>query len=178
MSNRVLVIANLALSVAIYFGLMWLIYLFELQNVDPQALSWLPTFNAACNALSATALSIGVVLIKRGQKRAHALSMIGATTASVAFLVGYILHHTIHGDTRSTLEGLLRGIYFAILISHIIMAAIALPLILNTLTFAALQRFSAHRAVARWTYPIWFYVSVTGVAVWFFLRVLDPGASS
>jgi len=90
------------------------------------------------------------------------------------FLIGYLTHHSVSGDTRFSGEGFIRPVYFFILITHIVMAAVALPLILNTLSFAALRRWSAHRRFARWTYPIWIYVSVTGVLVWLFLRVLYP----
>jgi|TARA_B110000438_G_C15806876_1_gene647817 putative membrane protein len=178
MSNRLLIAINIGLSAVICLGLIWLIYLFDLEDVEAGALSWLPHFNAACNATSASFLTLGIILIKKGKKRAHGISMCAATIASGTFLGGYLVHHTVHGDTPTTLEGALRGIYFAILISHILLSVIALPLVLNTLSFAALKRFDAHRAVARWTYPIWLYVSVTGVLVWFFLRILDPGMQS
>lgn len=171
MSNRAITILNLALSAVIYAGLMWLIYAFELKTRLTDGLPWLPHFNAACNALSATAVALGVCFIKRGHTRAHAASMIAATLASAAFLCGYLTHHTLHGDTPFSGTGAIRPIYFTILISHILLAGVALPLILNTLSFAALRRFNSHRRIARWTYPVWLYVSVTGVVVWLFLRV-------
>jgi putative membrane protein len=174
MSNRLLTVLNLVLSGAIYAFLLWLIYFFELEERLGDGLPWLPHFNAACNALSASAVVTGVVLIRQGRRRAHAVAMIGATTASAAFLMGYLVHHAIHGDTPFTGTGLVRPFYFALLISHVILSGVALPLILNTLTFAALRRFEAHRRIARWTYPIWLYVSVTGILVWLFLRVLYP----
>ena len=177
MSNRVITIFNIALSAVIYAGLMWLIYAFELKERWSDGLPWLPHFNAACNASSATAVVFGIFLIRSGKKQAHAIAMIIATLASAAFLVGYLTHHTLHGDTPFSGSGPIRIAYFAILISHIILSGIALPLILNTLSFAVLRRFDAHRRVARWTYPIWLYVSVTGVTIWFFLRVLYPAAS-
>ncbi|MFU8847894.1 MAG: DUF420 domain-containing protein [Opitutales bacterium] len=174
MSNRLITSINLVLSFVIYVGLMWLIYAFELKEVWRDGLPWLPHFNAACNATSATAVVLGIWLIKSGKKRGHAIAMAFATFASAAFLVGYLTHHTLHGDTPFTGTGAIRGVYFAILISHIILSGVALPLILNTLTFAALRRFEAHRRIARWTYPVWLYVSVTGVIIWFFLRVWFP----
>ena len=174
MSNRAISILNIALSAVIYAGLMWLIYAFELEQLWADGLPWLPHFNAACNATSATAVLIGLWFISHGRKQAHAAAMIAATLASAAFLVGYLTHHTLHGDTPFNGNGAIRLVYFAILISHIILSAVALPLILNTLTFAALRRFEAHRRIARWTYPVWLYVSVTGVTIWFFLRVWFP----
>lgn len=174
MSNRAITIINLLLSVLIYAGLMWLIYAFELKERWTDGLPWLPHFNAACNAISATAVALGIWLIKSGKKQAHATAMVCATLASAAFLVGYLTHHTLHGDTLFTGTGAIRTMYLTILISHIILAGVALPLILNTLSFAALKRFEAHRRFARWTYPIWLYVSVTGVIIWFFLRIWFP----
>lgn len=176
MSNRFVVIGNLFLSAALYGFLMWLIYVFQLDNYAGGNLGWLPDFNAACNAISATAVVLGILAIKRAHRKAHAVTMIFATVASGCFLAGYLLHHTVHGDTKFLGEGILRPLYFTILISHIVLSGIALPLILNTLSFAALRRFAVHRRMARWTYPIWLYVSVTGVIVWYFLRVLNPRA--
>ena len=174
MSNRAIIILNIILSVIIYAGLMWLIYAFELKTRWADGLPWLPHFNAACNATCASAIVLGIWFIKKGKKQAHAITMIVATFASAAFLVGYLTHHAIHGDTPFTGTGFIRPVYFAILISHIILSGVALPMILNTLSFAALKRFDAHRRIARWTYPIWLYVSITGVTIWFFLRVLYP----
>jgi putative membrane protein len=175
-SNRSVVLANLALSAVIFGGLMALIYAFQLDTTGSGTMPWLPHFNAACNATATVALVTGYLFIRREKRRAHAIAMVGATLASGAFLVGYLTHHTIHGDTRFGGEGWIRAVYFFILITHILLSAVALPLILNTLSFAALRRFTTHRRVARWTFPIWLYVSLTGVAVWFFLRVLEPGA--
>ncbi|NCQ33900.1 DUF420 domain-containing protein [bacterium] len=174
MANRTITFLNIVLSVVIYAGLMWLIYAFELKQRWGDGLPWLPHFNAACNATSATAVALGVWFIRGGKKQAHAVTMVFATFASAAFLVGYLTHHTLHGDTPFSGTGPIRTVYFAILISHIILSGVALPLILNTLSFAALRRFEAHRRIARWTYPIWLYVSVTGVVIWFFLRVWFP----
>lgn len=177
LSNRAITVLNIALSAVIYAALMWLIYVFELKSRLSDGLPWLPHFNAACNAMSATAVGFGIWFIRSGNKQAHAAAMITATLGSAAFLVGYLTHHTIHGDTPFIGTGAIRIAYFAILISHIILSGIALPLILNTLSFAALKRFDAHRHIARWTYPIWLYVSVTGVIIWFFLRVWFPSAA-
>lgn len=171
MSNRTIVVGNLVLSVVIYAFLMWLIYAFELKAYEGDDFRWLPHFNAACNAISATAITIGVIFIRRHNKRAHATAMIVATCSSALFLIGYLTHHAINEDTKFMGVGAIRHVYFAILISHVILAGVALPLILNTLSFAALRRFDSHRAIARWTYPIWLYVSITGVIVWAFLRL-------
>lgn len=172
-STRQVLLGNLLLSAVIYAGLMWLIYAFKLEVGDTLQLPWLPTFNAICNALSASLVVTGIVLIKRGAREGHRWAMLGATTASALFLVGYLTHHTLHGDTRFLTEGWLRSVYFPLLISHIVLAAVALPLILSTLSFAALGRYQVHRRFGRWTYPVWIYVSVTGVLVYVFLRLLN-----
>ncbi len=177
-SNRLLAVGSLVISVLIYGFLLWLIYVFELSNYAGNGLLWLPHFNATCNAISATAVCAGIVFVYRRNVTGHAVAMISALVASGAFLVGYLVHHTVHGDTSFEGTGWIRGLYFFLLITHIILAGVALPLIVSTVSLAALRRFSTHRRVARWTYPIWIYVSVTGVAVWFFLRILPRAGSN
>jgi len=175
MKNRTIVIGNLLLSVFIYAALISLIYFFELKEyAQAHNLSFLPAFNATCNAIAATFITLGIFAIKSDRKKRHAGFMILATTASAAFLVGYITHHTVHGDTHFNGTGILAVLYFSILITHILTSAIALPLILTTLSYAALKRFKAHQSIARWTYPLWLYVSITGVLIWIFLRHLNP----
>ncbi|MDP0498996.1 MAG: DUF420 domain-containing protein [Verrucomicrobiota bacterium JB022] len=175
MGNRAVVVGNIVLSVLIVAFLFWLIYAFELKEAT-FTLPWLPSFNAACNALSTLLVAAGIQRIYAHDKRGHGYLMAGATAVSGAFLVGYLLHHTLHGDTRYLGTGLLRPLYFVILITHIIMATLTLPLVTTTLSFAALRRFDAHRRIARWTYPCWLYVSITGVVVYVFLRWLNPAA--
>ena len=160
------------LSAAAIGFLFWIIYGVEL-GTDTSGWDFLPASNAAFNALSATALLVGLYHIRKGNKRAHGISMATAFAASALFLVGYILHHTLHGDSRFTGTGWIRPLYFFILISHVLLSIVALPMVLTTLFFAATRRWSAHRALARWTWPIWLYVSVTGVLVFFFLRILS-----
>lgn len=154
-------------------GLFWLIYGFEGVATDARAFIYLPAFNAFLNACSATLVTLGIIKIKAGEKRAHGFLMAGATFASVLFLVGYLLHHSLHGDTRFLREGILRPVYFFILITHIVLAALVLPMILSTLYFAYARRWESHRRLARLTYPVWIYVSVTGVLVFVFLRLLN-----
>ena len=99
--------------------------------------------------------------------------MATAFAASSLFLIGYIIHHTVHGDTKFLTTGWLRPTYFFILITHVVLSIVVLPMVLTTLFFAATKRWSAHRALARWTWPLWLYVSVTGVLVFVFLRLLN-----
>jgi putative membrane protein len=97
--------------------------------------------------------------------------MFAAVLVAGTFLVSYIIYHHFHGDTRFGGEGLVRPIYFFVLISHIALSMVALPLVLTTLFFAGTEQFQRHKKLARFTFPIWLYVSVTGVAVYFFLKL-------
>ena len=169
MTNRTAVKIIFALSAVAIGFLFWIIYGVE---AAPGSTGWefLPAMNALMNALSATSVLVGLYFIRKGNKRAHGISMAAALTASTVFLAGYILHHSLHGDTKFLGEGWIRPVYFFILISHILLSIVALPLVLATVYFAAVKHWSTHRIVARFTYPIWLYVSVTGVLVFIFLR--------
>lgn len=159
----------LALSMAIVAFLVWLIY-FKGRVTAPEWVLSLPAANACFNCLSAICLVFGFLNIKRGNRLVHMRFMISATVFSALFLVSYITYHSFHGDTRFPHVGWVRQVYLAILASHIFFSIVALPLILLTLWYATRTQFSSHRRVARWTFPIWLYVSVTGVIVYFFLR--------
>lgn len=165
----------LAISAAAIGLLFWLIYGVETSG-DASKWSFLPATNAFFNALSASAVVVGLIHIRNGRKRAHGISMSIALTASALFLIGYIIHHTVHGDTKFLTQGWLRPTYFFILITHVVLSIAVLPMVLTTVFFAATRRWTAHRRLAKWTYPVWLYVSVTGVVVFFFLRFLNaPG---
>ena len=129
----------------------------------------LPTVNAALNAIAAVLLLIGYREIRRGRIARHRAAMIAACGISALFLVSYVTYHVHAGSRPFTGQGPIRIVYFTILISHVILAAAILPLALVTLTRALRERFDRHRAIARWTLPIWLYVSVTGVAVYLML---------
>lgn len=160
-------------SLAAITLLFWLIYGIESSTATAETLSFLPATNAFFNAVSACALLTGVYHIKKGNKVAHGFSMATALCASVLFLIGYMAHHALHGDTRFLGTGLIRPTYFFILVSHILLSVVVLPMVLLTFYYAAARKWSAHRAVARWTWPAWLYVSVTGVLVFVFLRFLN-----
>jgi len=172
MNNRNAVRAILAVSAAAIAFLFWIIYGVQTGS-DAGTWSFLPATNAVFNAISACAVVTGLYHIRRSNRRAHGISMAVAFAASSLFLAGYILHHTLHGDTKFLGTGWLRPAYFGILISHILLSMAALPMVLTTLFFAATRRWGAHRALARWTWPVWLYVSVTGVLVFVFLRFLN-----
>ena len=160
----------LPLSGAIIGFLIWLIYLKTTRAPAPSWVAALPAANAFFNSCSACALAGGFVNIKRGNRRAHLRFMLSAVAFSALFLVSYVVYHGFHGDTRFPGQGIIRPIYFFILISHIGLSIVALPMILCTLFYAATDRFDSHRAIARFTLPVWFYVSVTGVVVFALLR--------
>lgn len=129
----------------------------------------LPTVNASLNALAAILLSVGYVLIRQGRREAHRKVMLAAFATSVLFLICYLVYHFQVGSVRFQKTGLVRTVYFTILISHTVLAAAVPPLAIVTLSRALKARFAAHRAIARWTLPIWLYVSVTGVMVYWML---------
>lgn len=129
----------------------------------------LPAVNATLNAMAAVLLLIGYREIRRGRMERHRAAMIAACVTSTLFLISYLTYHAQAGSRQFTGQGPVRVLYFTILISHIVLAAAILPLALITLTRALRKRFDRHAALARWTLPIWLYVSVTGVAVYFML---------
>ena len=133
------------------------------------SVSDLPALNAALNATSATLLVIGYVLIRRGHMHQHRRVMIAAFTTSSLFLVSYLVYHANVGSRPFPGRGASRAIYFAILLSHVTLAAAILPLALITLSRGLRQRFDRHVPIARWTLPLWLYVSVTGVIVYVML---------
>ena len=133
------------------------------------AISDLPTVNATLNTISTILLTIGFVMIRRRKIIAHRNCMIAAFVVSGLFLTSYLIYHYHAGSTPFEGTGWIRSIYFAVLIPHIILAATILPLALITLYFALRKRFTKHRRIARWTLPIWLYVSVTGIIVYWML---------
>jgi uncharacterized membrane protein YozB (DUF420 family) len=129
----------------------------------------LPALNATLNAVSAALLVLGYVMIRRGERQKHKWCMIGALTMSALFLTSYVIYHLEVGSVPFQKTGWIRTLYFAVLIPHVILAAAIVPLVLMTVSRAFANRFAAHRRIARWTLPLWLYVSVTGVIVYLML---------
>ncbi|HEV2715063.1 MAG TPA: DUF420 domain-containing protein [Terriglobales bacterium] len=125
--------------------------------------------NASLNGTSAVLLLVGHNFIKRGRMAAHRTVMITAVVTSSLFLISYLYYHAHVGSVRFQGHGWSRPVYFTILISHTILAAAIVPLVIITLNRALRERFDRHRAIARWTYPLWLYVSVTGVIIYLML---------
>jgi uncharacterized membrane protein YozB (DUF420 family) len=140
----------------------------------------LPAVNASLNALSALLLALGFVFIRRGNKTAHRNCMVAAFTTSIIFLGCYLTYHIglsyyYHQPvTRFENPAWFRPIYLTILLTHTVLALVIVPLILVTLHRARKQQFEAHKRIARWTLPLWFYVSVTGVVVYLLLYQIFP----
>jgi uncharacterized membrane protein YozB (DUF420 family) len=129
----------------------------------------LPSLNAALNSLCAVLLVTGWLLIRRGRRRAHRGVMLAAFATSTLFLASYLVYHAQVGSVRFTGQGPVRTVYFALLLSHTVLAAAIVPLVLLTLARGLRGRFAAHRQLARYTLPLWLWVSLSGVAVYWML---------
>lgn len=140
------------------------------------SLSQLPTLNAILNTISALLLVTGYIFIRQRRINAHRACMIGALITSALFLTSYLIYHFHHPTTLFRGEGWIRPVYFSILFSHIVLAAVIVPLVLITVIRALKDARKAHARIARWTLPLWLYVSVTGVIVYFMLYHLYPSA--
>lgn len=137
----------------------------------------LPALNALLNSISTVLLVLAFVAIKQRRVVRHQRLMLGATFVSAVFLTSYLVYHEAVGSIPFTHEGIARTVYFAILVPHIILAAVQVPLILAVLTFALRGSFVRHRRFARITWPIWMFVSVTGVLVYLMLYVWFPSSA-
>ena len=136
--------------------------------------SSLPTLNAALNSLSAVFLLAGFFFIRSRNPSAHRLCMLSAFGCSILFLISYLTYHYQVGSVPFRGQGWVRAVYFSILLTHTVLAVTVVPLALITLNRALKERFDAHRRIARWTLPVWLYVSVTGVVVYWMLYWLVP----
>lgn len=133
------------------------------------SISDLPALNATLNGLAAVFLVVAYVLIRNGQRDLHKRFMLAALTTSALFLVSYVIYHYNAGSKPFEGQGAIRYVYFAILISHVVLAALILPLALVTTARGLRSQFDRHVKVARWTFPLWLYVSVTGVVIYVML---------
>lgn len=178
--TRFAVAAILAACAAASLFLLWLIYIHPAADASRGQLAFLPALNALLNGLSAAALMVGYRFIKARRRQpqrvvalrtAHRAFMLTALAFSTLFLLSYILHHYLHGDVFYPAHAPLRLVYLPLLASHILLAIVALPLVLVTFFFSLTGQISQHRKVARWTFPLWLYVSVTGVVTYAMLRL-------
>ena len=165
-TSRAPIATIVGISAVATLFLLWLVYVHPPSQEFASRLLFLPALNALFNAMSATALVIGFSYIRKRNIAAHRVSMITAFVFSSLFLVCYITNHALHGEMRFAGHGPIRTAYLALLISHILLSVIVLPMVLITFFFSLTGRFPQHKKIARFTYPIWLYVSVTGVIVY------------
>lgn len=166
-SPRAFYLFNAILSAAALAFLGWLLFVHQGGGVDAD-LSFLPAVNAGLNSIVATLLVVGWVAIRRGRRDLHRYLMVAAFAASALFFISYVVYHYAHGDT--VYVGEFRPLYLAILLTHVLLSMAVVPLALSALFFAYRRRFESHKKVTRFLAPIWLYVSVTGVVIFFMLR--------
>jgi putative membrane protein len=169
-SNRTAIASMIALSAAATAFLFWLIYVHTAPEAFADRLLFLPALDALMNGLAAICLIAGFYFIRRRNIKAHRRSMITALVFSCIFIVVYTVNHALHGDVLYQGQGMMRTVYFSVLISHIALCTVALPMILITFFFSLTGRFPQHKKIARFTLPVWLYVSITGVAVFAMLH--------
>ena len=154
--------------------LVWLIYFKGGSDYSSNLITSLPALNALLNGTSTLLLLLGYRAIRRREFRKHMKLMLTAFLTSGLFLVSYVIYHNFHGSTPFEAEGLIRPIYFFILISHIVLSAFVVPMILTSFYFAFSGKLSTHRKFSKVTLPVWLYVSVTGVLIFAILRIFNP----
>jgi len=160
----------LLISMGAFLFLIWLIYFRETAETTAAWVGHLPTLNALLNSISTVLIIAGFVAIKQKKFISHMKLMLTAFITSSLFLISYLIYHHYVGHTPFPGEGWIRPFYFSILISHIILSAFVVPLVLTSFYFAYAGKFSTHRKVSKWTFPVWLYVSVTGVMIYFILN--------
>lgn len=157
------------LATAVPLVVAVLYYFPEAFRIPGAQVKFLPAVNAVLNSLTALFLVLGFLFIRKKQVTRHRAMMITAFSLSSLFLVSYVVYHSQVPSTKFGGEGLIRVVYLALLLSHILLAIVTVGLVLFTLYFALTQQFVKHRRIARWTFPVWLYVSVTGVIVYFMI---------
>jgi len=166
-TKYLILIAVLSVAVPLLVAvLLFLPQTGKLGNVD---VTFLPKLHALLNSLTAIALLLGYRFIKKGNIRYHRFAMVTAFVLSSFFLISYVTYHYQAAPTSYGGEGLMRTIYYFTLISHIILAAVIVPFVLLSIYFAATNQIKKHRRISRWTFPLWLYVAVTGVLVYFMI---------
>lgn len=165
-NTRAPIAGIVVLSAAAVVFLLWLIFVHHAPQQFATRLLFLPALNAFLNGLSAIALVTGFIFIRRREISRHRAAMITAFIFSSLFIVSYLINHALHGDILYPGHSAVRTIYLSILASHIFLSIVALPMILITFFFSLSGRFPQHKKIARFTFPIWLYVSITGVVVY------------
>ena len=173
LSTRKALSVILGLSAVIFGFLIWLIYFKSKSDYSMEFIGNLAAVNAGLNAITTVFLLLGFREIKRRNFDAHLRYMFAALGASSLFLISYVVYHYFHGDTKFLAQGAIRPVYFFVLISHIVLSAVSVPLILTSFFKALSGNFASHRKISRWTFPIWLYVSVTGVMIFAMLKIFN-----
>lgn len=169
-SDRIFFLLNAVLSSAAVAFIAFILLREGSGAEGASSLDFLPAVNAVFNALSASFLTLGFVAIRRKNRGLHRACMVTAFALSALFLVGYLVYHSVHGDTRFTGTGAIRATYFFVLITHIVLSVTVVPLAFTSFYFAFKRSFDRHRKLNRVFLPIWLYVSVTGVVIYLMLR--------
>lgn len=164
------------ISVAALGLLAWLLLYRQADSSGTLDLRFVPAVNAGFNALSTTLLTAGWFAIRSGRRTLHRNLMVSAFASSTLFLVGYLAYHYVHGDTKFQGTGTIRAVYLTILATHVLLSMVVVPGALTTFYFAFRKSFARHRKLARILLPIWLYVSVTGVVIYFMLHQMAPAA--
>jgi putative membrane protein len=157
------------LSVAVPLLVSFLLFVPQTGKLGDVNVTFLPKLHALLNSLTAIALVVGFSFIRKGNIRYHRFAMVTAIVLSAFFLISYVTYHYQAAPTRFGGEGTIRGIYYFILLTHIVLAAVIVPLVLLSVYFAISNQLARHRRIARWTLPIWLYVAITGVVVYFMI---------
>ena len=157
------------LSVAVPLLVTFLLFVPQTGKLGDVDVTFLPKLHAMLNSLTAVALVLGFTFIRKGNIRYHRFAMVTAIVLSAFFLISYVTYHYQAPPTRFGGEGTIRGIYYFVLLTHIVLAAVIVPLVLLSVYFAISNQFDRHRRIARWTLPIWLYVAITGVVVYFMI---------
>jgi putative membrane protein len=171
--DRTFYLFNAILSVGALSFLAWILMIRKAGGASVD-LRFLPAVNASLNATAACLLAAGWIAIRRGARKVHQYLMVSAFAASSLFLVCYLTYHYVHGDTRYAGHGPLRAAYLLVLATHVLLSMAVVPLSLSSFYFALRRSFGRHRKVGKVLLPIWLYVSVTGVVIFFMLRASLP----
>ncbi len=163
----------LLVSALAFTFLIWLIYFKGGSDYSSNLITSLPALNALLNASSTVLLLFGYRAIRRKQYMTHMRFNLTAFLTSSLFLISYVIYHNFHGHTSFTAEGFIRPVYFFILITHIILSALVVPMILGSFYLAFSGKIKLHRKLSRFTLPVWLYVSVTGVLIFLILRFFN-----
>ena len=163
-------VTNALVTLTAMSFLVWVVYFHE--GSDGTSRASVPMINAILNGTSAVLISLGLWAIKQRKRTLHMRLMLAAFASSALFLGNYVYYHLSHGDTHFLGQGVVRPVYFSLLISHVLLSMVTFPMILTSLYLGLSNRIEAHRRLSKWTWAGWIYVSVTGVVVYFMLHVI------